>query len=248
MVNDYDKFAKMRQEQLKTGTKRPHRFIEKPMMRALLPDLTGKKVLMVGCGTGEEALMLQEYGAQEIVGIDLSEESIKLAEESYPDFKFIVGDMHELPFEDSSFDFVYSSLAVHYSGTPDVVFGEMYRVLKKDGEILVSVGHPMRWACEEIEIDGEKYRIIGHGESDASGKVFGNYNTFAKHEHHFGSGEVLEFYAGSPSFYYKTLKKTGFMVEDFSEGICTDEAKEIDLNYWSKYHEIPQFMAFLARK
>ena len=42
MVNDYDKFAKERQEQLKKGLKRPHRFIEKPMMRELLPNLEGK--------------------------------------------------------------------------------------------------------------------------------------------------------------------------------------------------------------
>ena len=114
MVNDYDKYAKMRQEQLKSGGKRPHRFIEKPMMRELLPNLSGKRVLMLGCGTGEEALMLNEFGATDLVGVDLSEESIRLAKESYPDFEFVAGDMHDLPFKDGEFDFVYSSLAVHY--------------------------------------------------------------------------------------------------------------------------------------
>ena len=53
MINDYDKFAKEWQEQLKKGTKRPHRFIEKPMMRELLTNLEGKRVLMLGCGTDE---------------------------------------------------------------------------------------------------------------------------------------------------------------------------------------------------
>ena len=124
MKNDYDKFAKERQEQLKKGEKRPHRFIEKPMMRELLPNLTGKKVLMLGCGTGEESLMLNEFGATDIVGIDLSEESIRLAKESYPNCEFLVGDMHKLPFENDSFDFVYSSLAIHYSGTPEDVYKE----------------------------------------------------------------------------------------------------------------------------
>ena len=106
MVNDYDKFAKERQEQLKKGEKRPHRFIEKPMMRELLPDLAGKKVLMLGCGTGEESLLLREFGASDIIGVDLSEESIRLAKESYPECEFIVGDMHKLPFNDKSFDFI----------------------------------------------------------------------------------------------------------------------------------------------
>ena len=36
--------------------------------------------------------------------------------------------------------------------------------------------------------------------------------------------------------------------KDSNKGICTEEAKDYDLNYYTKYHEIPQFMAFLARK
>ena len=178
MANDYDRFAKERQEQLKKGEKRPHRFIEKPMMRDLLPDLTGKKVLMLGCGTGEESTMLNEFNAADIVGIDLSEESIRLARDSYPNCTFVVGDMHELPFDDDTFDFVYSSLAVHYSETPESVYREISRVLKKDGQLLFSVGHPLRWACEEKVIDGVDCRVIAHGIDDDNGVEIGNYNTF----------------------------------------------------------------------
>ena len=248
MINDYDKFAKERQEQLKKGEKRPHRFIEKPMMRELLPDLTGKKVLMLGCGTGEENVLLREFGATDIVGIDLSEESIRLAKESYPDCQFIVGDMHKLPFENNFFDFVYSSLAVHYSEEPESVYNEIYRVLNNAGRLLVSVGHPLRWACDEVEINNTKHRIISHGVDNENGEVYGNYNTFTRHDHYFKNGEVLSFYVGSPSFHFKKLKNAGFVIEDFSEGICTEECKCIDYNYWNKYHEIPQFMAFLAKK
>jgi len=248
VINDYDKFAKERQELLKRGEKRPHRFIEKPMMKNLLRDLSGKKVLMLGCGTGEESIMLNDFGATDIVGIDLSEESIRLARESYPNCEFIVGDMHKLPFDDESFDFVYSSLAIHYSGTPDDVYREIYRVLKDSGELLFSVGHPLRWACEERKIDGEDCRVIAHGIRNESDVEIGSYNSFKNHEHHFGNGEILSFYVGSPSFHLKKLKKAGFLIEDFSEGICVDEAKDLDYNYWKKYHEIPQFMAFLVKK
>ena len=248
MKNDYDKFAKERQEQLKKGEKRPHRFIEKPMMRELLPDLSNKKVLMLGCGTGEENILLREFGATNIIGIDLSEESIRLAKESYPDCEFIVGDMHALPFSNNTFDFVYSSLAVHYSDNPESVYNEIHRVLKTNGQLLFSVGHPLRWASEEIEIAGVKQRVISHGVDNENDILHGNYNTFKVHEHYFKNGEILSFYVGSPSYHFKKLKKSGFAVEDFSEGICTDECKDIDYNYWNKYHEIPQFMAFLAKK
>ena len=248
MKNDYDKFAKERQEQLKKGEKRPHRFIEKPMMRELLPNLTGKKVLMLGCGTGEENEMLREFGATEIIGIDLSAESIKLAKETYHDCEFIVGDMHELPFEDKSFDFVYSSLAIHYSDNPESVYKEIYRVLNEKGKLLFSVGHPLRWACKEIEISGKACRTISHGIDNENDIIYGNYNTFKQHDHYFKNGEILSFYVGSPSYHFKKLKKSGFIIEDFSEGICTDECKNIDYNYWNKYHEVPQFMAYLATK
>ena len=248
MINDYDKFAKERQEQLKKGEKRPHRFIEKPMMKQLLPDLTDKKVLMLGCGTGEESIMLNQFSNVKLTGIDLSAESIKLAKESYPDCEFIVGDMNSLPFEDNTFDFVYSSLVIHYSENPEKIYKEIYRVLKNEGQLLFSIGHPLRWACEEREIDGVNCRIIAHGIDNENAVEIGNYNTFKKHNHYFKNGEVLSFFVGSPSFHFKLLKKVGFIIEDFSEGICTDEAKDIDYNYWNKYHEIPQFMAFLVKK
>lgn len=248
MVNDYDKFAKMRQEQLRKGEKRPHRFLEKPMMRELLPDLTGKKILMLGCGTGEECLLLSQFGGVDMVGVDNSAESIRLANETYPEFKFSVADMHELPFEDETFDFVYSSLVVHYSGTPSVVYDEINRVLKKGGQLLFSIGHPMRWASENVEFNGKACKILGFQANNEDGEVYGNYNTFAKHDHYFPNGEVLSFYVGAPSYHFKLLKKSGFTVEDFSETKCIEEAKDIDLNYYSKYVEFPQFMAFLATK
>jgi len=248
MINDYDKFAKMRQEQILKGEKKPHRFSEKPMMKSMLPDLTDKKVLMLGCGTGDESRILKDFGAKEIIGLDLSSESISLAKNTYPEYEFLVGDMHKLPFEDESFDFVYSSLAIHYSEHPEVVYSEIHRILKKDGYLLFSIGHPLRWSVEEVMIDNKKCRVIGYKHSYTENKVFGNYNTFSKHDHYFPNNETLSFFVGSPSMHFKLLRKSGFIVEDFTESACIDETKQIDFNYWYKYSELPQFMAFLARK
>lgn len=256
MVNDYNKFAKQRQEELLAGLKPSHRFVEKPMMQSMLCDLTGKKVLLLGCGTGEESKMLQAFGATDITGIDISSKSIEIAKESYPDVKFEIGDMHNLNFEAESFDFVYSSLTIHYSENPEKVYNSVYKILKKGGKFLFSVGHPMRWGFEEIMIDGIKCRILGCAQPDAENRVFGNYTTFSKHTFSTFAGhdkqtkdsEILSFYVGSPSFHFKLLRKTGFNILDFTESKCTKEAKDIDNNYYKKYSEIPQFTAFLAEK
>ncbi len=248
MINDYDKFAKIRQEELLKGEKKSHYYVEKPMMKSMLPNLKNKKVLMLGCGTGEESIFLKECGASEIVGIDISEVSIKIAKETYPELKFLIADMHNIPFEDESFDFVYSSLVIHYSEKPEEVYKEIYRVLKKDGEMLFSVGHPLRWSVQEMNVEDKNLRIIGYLNSKIENEVYGNYNTFSKHVHKFDGDETLAFYVGSPSTHFKLLRKVGFFVEDFTESKCIEKAKEDDFNYYFKYSELPQFMAFLVRK
>ena len=105
MKNDYNEYAKERQERLLNGMMPSHRFVEKPMMMSMMPNLKGKKVLMLGCGTGEESKFLKNFGvnSEDLVGIDISSKSIELAQESYPDIKFIVADMADLPFEDNTF-------------------------------------------------------------------------------------------------------------------------------------------------
>lgn len=248
-VNNYDKYAKLRQEELMKGLSKPHRFVEKPMMKSMTPDLTNKKVLMLGCGTGEESKMLKTFGAAYLVGIDISDHSVEIAKNTYKDCDFVVGDMHNIPFDAESFDFVYSSLTIHYSKDPGKVYKEIYRVLKKDGELLFSVGHPLRWASTKIEVENISSRIIGYSDNDEFEQtVYGNYNTFKEHTHHFREGEVLSFYVGSPSMWFKLLIKNGFSVIDFTESQCTEEAKQIDEKYYKRFFEIPQFMAFLAKK
>lgn len=253
MKNDYDTYAKERQEQLQSGTMPAHRFVEKPMMKSMLPNIKGKKILMLGCGTGEESIILEEAGAsrENIVGIDLSKESIKLAKETYPNIEFIVGDINNLPFEDNTFDFVYSSLTIHYSATPYIVYDNVYRILKKNGLFLFSTVHPIRWSSIYKTIDSKEYRIIGCSKDEDESEVFGCYNTFKKHTHTYFSNvenEKLSFYVGSPSFHFKLLRKSNFEILDFTESSAIEETKNTDINYYKKNKELPQFMAFLAKK
>ncbi len=253
MKNDYDYYAKDRHDKLLAGLMPSHRFVEKPMMKDMIEDLSNKKVLMLGCGTGEESIFLKAFGAKEedLIGIDLSKKSIELAKKSYPNITFIVGDMSKLPFEDNFFDYIYSSLAIHYSPNPEIVYKEVYRVLKPNGKFLFSLVHPIRWASFEKEIDGSLYRLIGCSVDDKESTVFGSYNTFKEHTHtHFswGINETLSFYVGSPSFHFKLLRKSGFEVLDFTESKAIEETKKDDMNYYIKNSELPQFMAFLAIK
>ena len=69
-----------------------------------------------------------------------------------------------------------------------------------------------------------------------------------KQVNHFKDNEVLEEFIAPPSYYFEILKNNKFVVEDFKESRCIDECKEIDEAYYNRFHEIPQFMGFLAKK
>jgi ubiquinone/menaquinone biosynthesis C-methylase UbiE len=248
-VNDYDRFAAIRQKALIHGAMLPHRFVEKPAMKKLLTNLENNKVLMLGCGSGEESKLLEEFGAGEMYGIDLSPESIKLAIKTYSKHKFLVGDMHHLEFIDEQFDFVYSSLTVHYSADPLIVYKEVFRVLKPGGSFQFSVGHPVRWASERVEIDGVTTKILGFTNSHAEKpKLYGNYSEFKRYDDVSSRGEVLRLWVGPPSMHFNLLKDAGFVVKEFVETKAVEECKEIDPFYYERFSRFPQFTIFVAEK
>ncbi len=68
----------------------------------------GSTAVDVGCGTGKYASYLAGAGL-EATGVDLSPQAIRVARERFPECSFEVGDAEKLPFEDASFDVVFSS-------------------------------------------------------------------------------------------------------------------------------------------
>jgi ubiquinone/menaquinone biosynthesis C-methylase UbiE len=58
------------------------------------------------------------------------------------DIKWIEGDAEDLPFEDSSFDVVLSSLGHMFAQHPKVAIGEMLRVMEPGGSIAFATYPP----------------------------------------------------------------------------------------------------------
>lgn len=96
--------------------------------------LRGNKILDVGCGSGRDAKYFVNKN-YEYVGLDISEGMIKIAKEKNPNANFVLGDMRKLPFENNSFDGIWSmSSLLHIPKTEIVnVLKEFNRVLNKDG-------------------------------------------------------------------------------------------------------------------
>ncbi len=92
------------------------------------------KILDIGTGTGyvPQVLCSISNGNFKIVGIDLSEDMIKVAQNRSRDsrIKYLIADNNKLPFKDESFDIVTNKLSTQFN------FNEIHRVLKKDGAFI----------------------------------------------------------------------------------------------------------------
>lgn len=77
------------------------------LLKKFSGDLTGKKLLDVGYAEGREVYEFSKLGLQ-AEGVDVKPEFIKEAKKKFNDLKFFVGSAEQLPFEDESFDVVFS--------------------------------------------------------------------------------------------------------------------------------------------
>jgi SAM-dependent methyltransferase len=111
-------------------------------------EAVGRTVLDYGCGNGEESLFAARHGAARVVGIDISEVSIKncrlRAERdglmSAVDFR--VNDGEALEFADNTFDVAMEYGVLHHVDL-DAAMRELARVLKPSGRMICTeaLGH-----------------------------------------------------------------------------------------------------------
>ena len=104
-------------------------------------NLSNKKILDIGCGSGGVLRDFIKYGAEPkyLYGIDLLEDRIEIAKDISPNINFMCGDASNLPYKNASFDIVVQFTvftSILKKKMKKDVAEEMLRVLKKEGIIL----------------------------------------------------------------------------------------------------------------
>ena len=111
--------------------------------RGLIGLLELGDVLDIGSGDGALAQLLAP-GARHITCLDRSEKMIAAASErlkSVRNASARLGDMHELPFEEQSFDQVLMFNSLTYAHTPARALSEVRRVLRPGGTLAITTLH-----------------------------------------------------------------------------------------------------------
>src|SRR5437870_12567520 len=146
LYNDFDqRLTSMSPEDFETLLKEFVPMLEHmehlPVREIDLNSIKGKKILEVGCGAGAHSALFKMHGAK-VVALDLTVARVISAQRKLQLVRqgqgcAIQGDAENLPFEDNTFDIVYSFGVLHHTKDTEKAIGEVHRVLKPGGQAAV---------------------------------------------------------------------------------------------------------------
>ncbi|HEX2056320.1 MAG TPA: class I SAM-dependent methyltransferase [Nitrospiraceae bacterium] len=138
MAGDYDRFSRY----MENGARE---FYER------VNPAPGSRLLDVGCGSGQLALIAARQGLN-VTGIDIASNLVERARaraqaEGLP-VRFEEADAEALPFAEASFDVVVSLIGAMFAPRPDLVAKELLRVCKSGGTIAMANWTPQGFIGE----------------------------------------------------------------------------------------------------
>lgn len=217
--------------------------LEQPVMRALLPDLSGKTVLDLGCGYGRSCADAVARGACRVVGIDLSERMLEVARRENADPKIVCRrmDISRAGGLGERFDLVYSSLAFHY--IPD--FAALVRVLaglvRPGGTLLFSQEHPVVTAPRS---DRPSWVRDAGGNPEAF--LLSDYNRPGRRESHWIIDGVVVWHRTMGEI-VTALAQGGFRIDILRETSPSEAALAADPSLCRELHK-PNFLIIRAER
>ncbi|WP_028546464.1 class I SAM-dependent methyltransferase [Paenibacillus taiwanensis] len=172
----------------------------------LFGDVSGKKMLEIGCGNGQSLQYHGERKAKELWAVDISEQQIEKAAQHLKacdlSAKLICAPMEEecgIPLD--YFDFVYSIYAIGWTTDLEGTFCRIASYLKKDGVFIFSWSHPIH-KCVVAEHDILTFKKCYFDESWYSVTLDGGALTLSDRK---------------LSTYVNALAKAGFVIEEMIE-------------------------------
>lgn len=127
--------ALLRSEEDPARRQEVQRTLEKYFPKTLPKDA---EILCLGCGDGFEIDVIRGFGYTNVTGI--TNDNDEIAHRDYADITF--GDIHDMPFRDARFDYVWSKETLEHITAPFIALQEIWRVMKDGATFfhLISTG------------------------------------------------------------------------------------------------------------
>jgi ubiquinone/menaquinone biosynthesis C-methylase UbiE len=148
--SDWNSFARTNASQ---RWRKPSAAMGRAMTEAIVADaqiVPHLRVLDVASGTGEPAISIATAlnGTGMVTATDISAEPLAIGEQrarerNLSNIRFLVADVHALPFPDNSFERVTSRLGVMFFSDLPRALSEIHRVVTRDGRVTLLAWGPM---------------------------------------------------------------------------------------------------------
>lgn len=190
---------------------------EWPRLRALLPQITGAKVVDLGCGYGWFCRWATQQGAASVFGLDVSQKMLDRANASAhdPRITYRQADLEHLELEQSTFNLAYSSLAFHYIEDLNALLRTVHDALLPGGKLVFSIEHPIFMASLNpdwiVDAHGQKTWPVDHYQIEGPRST--NWLSEGVIKHHRTLGTLLNGLIGA-GFTLEHVNEWGPSVED----------------------------------
>ena len=173
----------------------------------VLPDVAGKDMIELGCGTAYFSAWLARRGAR-VVGIDNSPAQLanarRFQDEFGPRFPLIHASAEAVPLPDASFDLAISEYGAAIWSDPYLWIPEASRLLRPGGRLIFLVNATILMLCvpDDVEVAAED-------------RLMRDY--FGMHRLEWSDDDdAVEFHMGFGDW-IRLLRRSGFEVEDLIE-------------------------------
>jgi SAM-dependent methyltransferase len=125
-----------------------------------LNESGSNKVLELGCGNGRDAqYIVSKVGKENYLGIDASQELIKIATEKNPDVMFQVKDMRDVSYETETYGVIFSFASVLHVNREEMaqIIEKCHKSLKIGGILFISTKYGEHKEEKITNLGDEKY-------------------------------------------------------------------------------------------
>lgn len=208
----------------------------------LLPDVSGLRVLDLGCGAGQLALHVAEAGAAEVIGVDISERMLGEAEadRGHPRVTYRREALEAAAFPPERFELVVSSLAFHYVEDYPELVRRIASWLTPGGILVFSTEHPIYTARDPS--DG----WVHDGDGAGTHWALDDYAEEGPREYRWFVDGVQKYHRTMATL-VNGLIDAGLVVERLVEPIPSEDALRRHPD-WVQERRRPTFLLIRARK